>query len=197
MVQGSGVSTSHRGMRRGISLVEMMIAIVLFGAVSIVGFKYSKNFYDTSLSAKKARVAALVEQAIQLSNAYDVYSMQFGAVPTSEQNLTQANVKILTSIPDTITEIGTTGWVLDSAIDADEDSADDDTAFVFAITTLATNDDEEYCAILNNMMKSTEDLNTTTFLDATYNYNTMGTAYCQDTDAGGIKNMVFVKKIVN
>ncbi len=62
---------SYSGMRKGLSLVEMMIAIVLFGVLSTVGYKYYKNFLYTELAAKQARVAALIDPATQLSNAYE------------------------------------------------------------------------------------------------------------------------------
>lgn len=197
MIQGSNMTRGRKGMRKGISLVEMLIAIILFGTISMISFKYAANFYDTKLASKKALVASLVEQGAQLSNAYDIYTMQFGVAPTDENNLTQANVRILTSIPTTITEIGVTGWNLNTAIDATGDASATDIAFEFAVTNTGS-DAEEYCAILNNSVSGSVDLNTTLFPIAAYNSATIGKAFCYGT--GGVTGtppyaMVFVKTI--
>lgn len=141
----------------------------------MVGFKYSKNYLDTSLSSKKALVASLVNQGSQLSNAYDVYTMQFNATPSDEQNLSQANVKILTQTPDTITEIGS-GWDLNTSIDIDGAGVND-IAFTFAVTA-ADPADAQFCAVLNNMYDNTVDFNTTVFPKATYAGNE---AFCYGT----------------
>ena len=63
----------YTGMRKGISLVEMIIAVILFATLAGISVKYYKNFFNTELTAKKARVAALLDQAAQMSNAYDAY----------------------------------------------------------------------------------------------------------------------------
>jgi len=196
MIQGRNMEGTYTGMRKGISLVEMMIAIILFGVISIIGFKYSSNFYDTKLASKKALVASLVEQGTQLSNAYDIYSIQFGVAPTDETNLTQANVQILSAIPTTITEIGTIGWNLNLAIDADNDTVADDYVFEFDVAG-TTADSSEYCAVLNNIVTTSVDLNTTLFPLATYNSTTSGTAFCYGSGVGGAApyKMVFVKEI--
>jgi len=193
MIQGRNIQLEQQGMRRGISLVEMMIAIILFGLISIIGYKYSSNFYDTKLASKRALVASLVEQATQLSNGYDIYSIQFGTAPTDESNLTQANVRILTAIPTTITEIGTVGWNLDTGNNVGGTAANDIT-FVFDIATTVTNDDDEYCAMLNNMVNPTVDLNTSAFPLGTFNPTTMGNAFCYDN--AGTLQMVFVQELL-
>ena len=54
------------GMRKGISLVEMLIAIVLFGVIGTISFIYYKNYYDTSFAAKKLRISVVIDQASQL-----------------------------------------------------------------------------------------------------------------------------------
>ena len=45
MLYKRNASKNYRGMRSGISLVEMMIAVILFGVISVVGLKYYKNYY--------------------------------------------------------------------------------------------------------------------------------------------------------
>ncbi|MCW9067662.1 MAG: prepilin-type N-terminal cleavage/methylation domain-containing protein, partial [Sulfurimonas sp.] len=35
-------------MRKGISLMEMLVAIILLGILSSVGFTYYKNYYSTA-----------------------------------------------------------------------------------------------------------------------------------------------------
>jgi len=169
------------GMRKGISLVEMMIAIILFGVISIVGYKYYKNFMNTSLSGQKARVASLIDQARQLSNAYDVYKAQFGVVPTDEANLTQANALIMTSIPSGIEEI--TGdpsvtWNLVANINLNG-SADD--------------------VGVNNFADSSFDLNASSVQDTTQNGydNISHTFFCYDPngDGTGATEIVFVKEV--
>ncbi len=187
---------SHNKMRSGISLVEMMIAVILFGVISIVGFKYSKNYYDTDLTAKKARVAALIEQATQLSGAYDIYVAQMGTAPTAINDLNASNVKILTSIPSTITEIGTTGWTLDIATDY-TGSGSNDIAFTFAITDPGGADisDEEYCAVFNNTIDNSLSLevNDGDDFDTTANqYTALGNAFCYGSDAS--KEIILLKE---
>lgn len=194
----------YSGMRKGISLVEMMIAVILFGVISVVGFKYYKNFYNTNLSAKKARVAALLDQATQLTSAYDIYTAQFGTAPAFITDLTANNVKILTALPTAITEVGAAGWVLDTATDYTGANAPgtvaNDIAFTYTIDDpgVGKADNEEYCALFNNMIKpslsvSVADL-ATFGLPATQ-YAAMGNAYCEGSVANALK--IVVLKQVN
>lgn len=186
---------SYSGTRRGISLVEMMIAVILFGVIAIVGFKYSTNYLDTSLTGKKARVSALVEQATQLSNAYDIYSAQMGVAPESESNLTEPNVGILTSLPTTITEMGSIGWKLTenaelTATGQGAITGGNTVAFYFDLTQTTTKDAHQYCAIMDNMIDKTTELNVTStslFDDGTYNIgdSTYSRALCVGTTADG------------
>ena len=173
------MNRSSNGMRNGISLVEMMIAVILFGVISVVGFKYSTNYYNTDLTAKKARIAALVEQATQLSNAYDLYETQFGTAPTNIIDLNASNVQILTTIPSTITEIGTAGWVLNTTDIVG--GAATDISFTFLIADTATTaDNEKYCAIFNNMIDSSLSVdvnNGDTFNDSS-TASSLGSAFC-------------------
>jgi len=191
------------GMRKGISLVEMMIAIILFGVLSIVGYKYYKSFYNTDLTSKKARVAALIDQATQLSNGYDIYKAQFGKAPTAIGDLTVANVKILTAIPTKISEIGSADWTLDIATDytgaVGTATVAVDPAFVFTVNAepaATSTDNEEYCAIFNNMMINTQTLAVTDDMafgpTATAQFATFSNAYCYGT--ADTLNIVFIKE---
>ncbi len=146
------------GMRKGISLVEMMIAIVLLGVLSVIGYKYYKNFFDTDLVAKKARMATVVDQASQLSSAYDVYQQQFGTAPDVIAKLTDANVQILKTLPTMPSSITATGWTLNVG-DVDGAGAATDSVFVLPLDgTATTADKKKYCRVFNNMMINTKSL---------------------------------------
>jgi prepilin-type N-terminal cleavage/methylation domain-containing protein len=154
MVHGSSVNRGFKGMRKGISLVEMLIAIVLFGVVSAIGYTYYKNYYNTSLAAKQARIAAIVDQATQISNAYDLYTAKVGVVPTAIGNLSASGVKILTATPTKIPEISATGWAIktDAALN---DATTNDVVFTYVVDGSAANADKlEYCNSLNNFAQS-------------------------------------------
>jgi len=67
------MTQNYTGMRKGISLVEMMIAIILFAALSTIGLKYYKNYINTDLQAMKARNAAAVSYThLTLPTIYSV-----------------------------------------------------------------------------------------------------------------------------
>jgi Tfp pilus assembly protein PilE len=94
-----GMKKPYKGMRKGISLVEMTIAVILFGLLSTIAMLYYKSLFNIDLTSKKARVAALMDQAYQLSGAYDVFVAQQGVSP-SLSDLTEfnaSNVLILKS----------------------------------------------------------------------------------------------------
>jgi prepilin-type N-terminal cleavage/methylation domain-containing protein len=155
MVHGSNMTRGHKKMRSGISLVEMLIAIVLFGVISVIGYKYYKNYYNTTLAAKQARIAAVIDQATQISNAYDLYTAKVGVAPTLMTDLSAAGVKILTKKPDAIPEITATGWAI-STTAALNDATLNDIVFTYPVDgAAATNADKlEYCNILNNFTQS-------------------------------------------
>jgi prepilin-type N-terminal cleavage/methylation domain-containing protein len=195
MIQGSNMTGSHKGMRKGISLVEMLIAIVLFGVLAVVSFKYSKNYINTDLAAKQARVSALIEQATQLSTAYDVYAVKFGTEPTDIYDLNASNAKILTEIPVTITEIGTTGWSLETGTDY-TGSGNNDIAFSFPVTNATpSTSNEEYCAVFNNIIDSSLSLDVIdgqNFGLAPAQNSALGNAFCFGT--GLTIEIVFIKE---
>ena len=111
---------SYNGKRKGISLVEMTIAVILFGLLSAIALFYYRSLFNIDLTAKKARVAALMNQGYQLAGAYDIFVAQEGRAPIladlSEFNAT--NVLILKSLPKDIREMTTTGWELNTSITA-------------------------------------------------------------------------------
>ncbi len=170
MIQGSNMTGSHKGMRKGISLVEMLIAIVLFGLISAIGYKYYKNFFNVGLAAKQARVSAVIDQATQISTAYDLYVIKTGQLPTSMADLSASNIGILSETPVAISEITAAGWVLSSTLQLDASATANDVGFVYAMDAagLTPSDELDYCNALNNIAKSSWDLN------ATYTPTTVG-----------------------
>lgn len=193
----------YNGKRKGISLVEMTIAVILFGVLSTIGLLYYKSLFNINLTAKKARVAALMDQASQLSGAYDVYMAQFGVAPTAA-NLTDfnaTNVLILTDLPARIREMSSTGWELNNTTGIPGTSGN---AFRFPIdlngtsyTTLS--DDDLYCAIFNHELNTSIDLNVsndTMFAgDQNASYLVYGKTFCYTEGAGpGVKHWIMVIK---
>jgi prepilin-type N-terminal cleavage/methylation domain-containing protein len=154
----------YNGMRKGISLVEMTIAVILFGVLSTIAMMYYKSLFNTDLTSKKARVAALMDQGRQLSGAYDVYVAQMGVSPT-DANLSDfnaTNVMILKRLPRDIREMSTTGWELNST-----GIVNGRPGFLFPIDLNGTggwdtvSDDELYCAIFNHEINSSVEYNVT------------------------------------
>ena len=190
MIQGNKV------MRKGISLVEMLTAIILFGLISVISYNYYKNYYDTTFAGKQTRVYAIIDQATQISNAYDLYSSKMGSVPTTIQDI--VNQRILTKIPDSQIEITNNGWDLNATLDTNgTGGSDNGIGFTYILdnVNLTAQDQVSYCEILNNAAKNTYDLNKTattdfnaTVFDAYADVN--NTMFCfipQDTN-----NSVFV-----
>lgn len=194
------MSYSYNGKRKGISLVEMTIAVILFGVLSTIAMLYYKSLFNIDLTAKKARVAALMDQAYQLSGAYDVFVAQQGVSP-SLANLTEfnaSNVLILRSLPRDIREMTTTGWELNiSAVGGRP-------AFQFPIDLNGTNyqtlkDDDLYCAIFNHELNSSIELNVTNdtpFSDANTSYTLYGDEFCySELDGSGhYKHWIMIVK---
>lgn len=150
----------HSGMRNGISLVEMMIAIILFGVITVLAFQYYKNFINTDLSAQKARVATLVDQARQLSSAYDVYRVQTGDDLSDISDLYSDNIMILTGpmpIIDEIAPDASNGWEIYDGADFDS-SGTNDLAFRYPVVGGALG--LSYCNVFNNMIDPDYELTT-------------------------------------
>ncbi len=161
---GSRVTRGH-GMRSGISLIEMLMAIVLLGVLSTVGFKYYKIYYDTTFAAKQAKVYILIDQAQQLSGAHDLYETKNAKLPANVAALVLD--KQLIAAPSVMPEVSATGWVLltpaGTVVDIDGGTTpDNDIGFVIDVdTTTGTIQDKlDYCNIVTNTGTNTWSLNT-------------------------------------
>lgn len=124
MIQGSNMKISHNGMRKGISLMEMLVAIILLGILSSVGFTYYKNYYSTALAAKQIKVAVLLDQASQLKNGLELYRVKVGvdANTTDLADLANSGLgllvsqRILTSAPAKIPDLSDLGWIVETGV---------------------------------------------------------------------------------
>ena len=157
------VRRNYRGMRKGLSIVEMMVAVILFGVISTIGYKYSKNFYNVSLASKQALIAAVIDQATQLSNAYDIYQIKLGIAADTVGKLSGPTVKILTKTPEKILAITADGWELTKInVDGDGGATDNDTVFSYKISssTASNLDKLTFCNVLNNIEYSDYSLDT-------------------------------------
>ncbi len=212
---GSRVTRGH-GMRRGISLVEMLMAIVLLGLLGTISYNYYKVYYDTAFAAKQARIYVILDQAQQLSNAHDLYEVKNGAEPITIGDM--VSDKQLITTPDNIPLVSSTGWKLhnpqtgaDAAIEIDDTVAsDNDVAFYMSVdgvdaagTATANKDRLDYCNILSNTGNGAWSLSAvdTDYSDIgatpalAYNHANLGdTFYCYSTGAN-LYHFVFVKRI--
>ena len=183
----------YNGMRKGISLVEMIIAVILFATLAAIGIKYYKNFFNTELTAKKARVAALLDQGAQMSNAYDAYIVQVGTIANLDTNLTELddhNVSILTRLPVAIDGMatgladGTGAWELNktTGISGTSGIALQYKLDMNATGRSTTSDDEQYCAIINHEFNASVEFNASNATlfptSATTAYTNLGPVFC-------------------
>ena len=150
------MTQNYTGMRKGISLVEMMIGIVLFAALSTIGLKYVKNYINTDLQASKARNAAAMEEAAQLTNAYKLFTTQYGQL-SSITELNATATQVMTAIPLKITEMTTAGWDYNASFG---------TAGLkgFHMTldrNTTVTSDEQYCALWNREFNASLEQNVT------------------------------------
>ena len=127
-------------------------------------FKYYKNFYDISTASKQALVSAVIDQATQLSNAYDIYITKTGVAPNTIGDLSAPSVKILTKTPDDILVItdAADGWKL-AKIDVDGSvGGANDTVFQYKVTSAISSavDKLAFCNVLNNVDDSSYSLDT-------------------------------------
>ena len=197
------IMKEHSGMRKGISLVEMLIAIVLFGVIATTSYVYYKNYYDTAFAAKKLAISVVVDQASQLSNTFDMYSVQTGLAPTTIQAIVDA--RLLTEAPYVQASITATGWVLNNAIDVDTSAGGaNDTIFEMDLDGTASAADKlDYCNILTNQADSAWSIDPATnpianvlATDAIYTIGAGETTsfHCAQ-NAAGVLTLVFVKLI--
>lgn len=182
---------SSNGKRKGISLVEMTIAIILFAVLSTIALLYYKSLFNVDLTAKKARIAALMDQGYQLSGAYDIYIAQYGRAPTLQNlyDFNATNIAILTELPRVIKELSSIGWELNSSYPNLNGSP---TVFTFALDLNGSNadwntsrDDDKYCAIYNHEINTSMDVNVSTpnmdFGSAQLNHDRLGNTFCFST----------------
>ena len=150
------MTQNYTGMKKGISLVEMMIAIILFAALATIGLKYYKLYINTDLQAMKARSAAAMEEASQLTAAYKLYTTQYGTLSTINE-LNATTTQIMTAIPLAITEMTINGWDYNTSFGAAGLKG-----FHMALdkNTTATSD-EQYCALWNKEFNASIELNVT------------------------------------
>jgi len=204
MIQGRNM-TEVKGMRKGISLVEMLIAIVLFGVIATTSYIYYKNYYDTAFAAKKLAISVIVDQASQLSNAFDMYSVQTGLAPTSIQQMVDARLITQAPVVQAAITDPTLGWVLNNAIDVDSSAGGaNDTVFQMDLDGTASAADQlDYCNILTNQADSawsilpgTSTIATVLATDAIYTLAAGETQsfHCAQNAAGTL-TLVFVKLI--
>ena len=168
MIHGSIMTSGQKGMRKGISLVEMLVAVVLFGIIGSISYTYYKNYYDTSYAAKQLRVYTVVDQAAQLSNAFDLYNTKNGVDPVTVDDL--VNDKILTQVPVQQSAMTDGGWRLEQ--NSTVDTTATGVTFIYDInsSTASAKDKLDYCNILNEVAHSSWELNTTRtdYAGATY-----------------------------
>ena len=204
----------YTGMRKGISLVEMIIAVILFATLATITIKYYKNFFNTELTAKKARIGALLDQGAQVSNAYDVYVAQVGSAALLDVNLSQlddGNVSVFTRLPTAIEGLakgegrfgawelnistgisGTTGYALQYKLDMNGTGNMNN----------GTLDDEQYCVLINHENNASLDFNvsaTTAALpayiptDIDNAYHRYGQTFCYRPAATVTPRLIIVK----
>ncbi len=148
------MTQTYTGMRKGISLVEMMIAIILFAALATIGLKYTKNYINTDLQAMKARVAAAMEQGSQLTQAYKLYTTQYGA-PTTINDFNATATPVLTSLPAAIKEMSLLGWDYNTTTGVGSGKA----FHMFLDGNTTATQSTQYCAIWNKEFNSSVELN--------------------------------------
>lgn len=163
MTQGSNMTGNRQGMRKGISLMELMVAVILLGILSSVGYNYYKNYFDTSLAAKQIKVAILIEQASQLKNALELYRTKFGIDVNTTQTLQElADQRIITEVPANIPDISSTGWVLETdvqdinstLITAQGGTTANEQIITYDVDQGTVVDKLQYCNALNNVASS-------------------------------------------
>jgi len=163
---------AYTGMRKGISLVEMIIAIILFATLATIGLKYTKNFLNTDLQAMKARTAAATEQANQLTQAYTIYKTETGMDPTVMGDFNATINQIMTSTPGIITEMSLLGWEINTSTGTGGRNIGFQMKLDLNGTTSPTTADEQYCALWNKEFNTSTELNVTNAQD----FGTVGDA---------------------
>ena len=224
MKQGSNMTVSHRGMRKGISLMEMLVAIILLGILSSVGFTYYKNYYSTALAAKQIKVAILLDQASQLKNGLELYRIKTGldanttqlADPTDSGLGLLVAQRIITAIPAPIPDMSDKGWMVETDVQSIASTfittqggtaGGNEQILTVDLNGTATGQQDrlDYCNSLNNIASDgvtsydITDVGTDIGADINASAETIGnTFFCWDTDntvnADGLQ-FVFISRI--
>jgi len=212
MKQGSNMTRSHKGMRKGLSLMEMLVAVIMLGILSSVGYNFYKNYFDTSLAAKQIKVAVLIDQASQLKNALELYRIKFGVDVNTTQTLSVlSDQRIITEVPSNMPEVSSTGWILETDVQdinstliaSQGGTTNNEQLITYDLDQGTVVDKMQYCNALNNIASSgvtdftvvESDLNTTTSAGAA---NAANTFFCWDSNSTtadtGIQ-LLFITKI--
>ena len=203
---GSRVTRGH-GMRSGISLIEMLMAIVLLGLLGGISYNYYKVYYDVDFAAKQAKVYVILDQAVQLSGAHDLYTVKNGVEPVDIPAM--VTDKQLLRVPDKMPEVSATGWVLLPTAELGGTTSANDVIFTYEIdpASTAVPSQVDYCNIISNTSAtSTWSLSSTaaeigdeaTTAQTGYESTNWGNDYyCYSSAtpaADGTMTMVFVKR---
>ena len=168
--------------------MELLIAIILLGVLSSIGFQYYKNYYDVKLASKQTKVAVLIEQATQLRNMLELYNIKYGLDVTSTQGFDELITQgFLKEIPAVIPDLSASGWVHDGndsdisftgvATANQKGTASGDLSFHYAFDGTGSDIDKlDYCNAVNNLA-SLGDTNMTALAADINDTNT--TAYIQ------------------
>ncbi|QOY51291.1 type II secretion system protein [Candidatus Sulfurimonas baltica] len=214
------MTRSHNkiGMRKGISLMEMLVAIILLGILSSVGFTYYKNYYDTSLAAKQIKVAIILDQAAQLKNGLELYNVKTGidAITSVDANASTGlellvAQSIITSVPARVPDMSAYGWRVSTSVSdinstfltTQGDTDTEDQFLTYNLDGDATGSDrQDFCNALNNIASNgvilytavEASLGTTLSLGAAQGNNTF---FCWDSNVttGAGQQLVFLTKI--
>jgi prepilin-type N-terminal cleavage/methylation domain-containing protein len=180
-------------MRKGISLVEMMIAVILFAVLATTTVKYGMNYINTGLQGMKARTAAAMEQASQLTTGYKLYKTQYGT-PTTINDLNASTTMVMTSLPNAITEMSLLGWDLNTS------TGITGSGYAFYMNLDGNNsaiEAAQYCALWNREYNVSVELN----VSGTEDYGTAtapthvaagSTSYCVGSATTGYKVFVIL-----
>ena len=155
MRQGSNMTNGFKGMRKGFSLIEILIAILLVGGIGSITYKYYKTYYDTQFMNKQMKVYMVMNQAEQLSTAYKAFVTQTGSKPQSyaEMNTSRILQYPLSPIP----EMSASGWDLNATLDYGGLGTvnGDYASFFYTLDgNSSTTDLVDFCNILNNLADS-------------------------------------------
>lgn len=147
-------------MRRGVSLVEMLLAIALFGVLATIGYKTANSMLGTERATLKAYAAQIMTIGDALSGAYYVYKTEKNDYPADLDTLVNNNYVATPTAPATLSAT----WALEYNATAGDNGAieNNTTALVgFTVQLNLTTDDaaEKFCKAYNDFAYGYEDWN--------------------------------------